>query len=494
MAILRFLSFFPLMSFLWWPCFDWQSEKLFCLLPVCQPNRFWLDACLECGLVKSELKRKNSKIPTNYRMAFLLIHRERPFPDPIITRLMQQLLNGLNYMHRHGFFHRDIKPENLLCQGPTQLKIADFGLARETRSRPPYTDYVSTRWYRAPEVLLRCTNYGSPIDMWAVGCILAELYTLKPLFAGRSEIDQLFKICTVLGSPNDKELISLARALNFKFPPFTAQPLQMTLPSLRSEALQLLTQLLQWNASKRPNAAQSLRHAYFRTTNADAMTGNETSIGKTSTGHHRRAANSMIRSTDRHPSVLPEPTKQGQLKQNSNSDWLLAESGEADKEKLQNTNESMPTNSHLLQGTQPHLQQQSLNSSLSVDSRLSLLVNQEVNSHLSKHTQDVVADASIGQMINGKWKSASSNNVSQSALNGANDTDWSLSKGMLPLDLGQSNGGQSLVDDSFNTETSIKDQYFSRSRYIAGQSSKNAFRSECKERFKQIDCWPIAIV
>ena len=105
-------------------------------------------------------------------------------------------------MHKHGFFHRDIKPENLLCNGPDLIKIADFGLARETRSRPPYTDYVSTRWYRAPEVLLRATNYSSPIDLWAVGCIIAELYTLQPLFPGRSEIDQIFRICSILGTPD----------------------------------------------------------------------------------------------------------------------------------------------------------------------------------------------------------------------------------------------------------------------------------------------------
>ncbi|XP_014673855.1 PREDICTED: serine/threonine-protein kinase ICK-like [Priapulus caudatus] len=94
-----------------------------------------------------------------------------------------------------------MKPENLLCSGPELVKIADFGLAREIRSRPPYTDYVSTRWYRAPEVLLRSTTYSSAIDIWALGCIAAELYTLRPLFPGSSEIDEIFKICTVLGTP-----------------------------------------------------------------------------------------------------------------------------------------------------------------------------------------------------------------------------------------------------------------------------------------------------
>ena len=91
-------------------------------------------------------------------------------------------------MHKHGFFHRDLKPENLLFQDGI-VKIADFGLARETRSRPPYTDYVSTRWYRAPEILLRSTTYQSPIDIFAMGCIMAELYILRPLFPGNNEAD-----------------------------------------------------------------------------------------------------------------------------------------------------------------------------------------------------------------------------------------------------------------------------------------------------------------
>ena len=115
-----------------------------------------------------------------------------------------------------GFFHRDLKPENLLCNGSDLVKIADFGLAREIRSRPPYTDYVSTRWYRAPEILLRSTSYSSPIDIWAVGCIAAECYTLRPLFPGSSEIDQLFKICGVLGTPtkvNNNILMCLNESL-----------------------------------------------------------------------------------------------------------------------------------------------------------------------------------------------------------------------------------------------------------------------------------------
>ena len=154
--------------------------------------------------------------------------REKHFPENMIRNSMYQIFQGLAFMHKHGFFHRDIKPENLLCKGDT-VKLADFGLAREIRSRPPYTDYVSTRWYRAPEVLMRSTVYNSPIDTWAIGCIMAELFTLRPLFPGSSEADEIYKICSVLGSPtmrNWGEGIRLASAMNFRFPHFAPTPLQ----------------------------------------------------------------------------------------------------------------------------------------------------------------------------------------------------------------------------------------------------------------------------
>ncbi len=132
---------------------------------------------------------------------FFFSFSDHLFPESVVKSIIFQVMQGLSYMHKYGFFHRDLKPENLLCNGPDLVKIADFGLAREIRSRPPYTDYVSTRWYRGPEILLRSTYYSSPIDIWAIGCIAAECYTLRPLFPGSSEIDQLFKICSVLGTP-----------------------------------------------------------------------------------------------------------------------------------------------------------------------------------------------------------------------------------------------------------------------------------------------------
>lgn len=142
-----------------------------------------------------------------------------------------QILQGVAYLHSHNIFHRDIKPENLLLKGDV-IKIADFGLAREMDSRPPYTDYIATRWYfyvsallrsryRAPEILLRSDHYNQAVDLWAVGCIMAEIITCSPLFPGKSEEDQIYKICTVLGTPTKEiweEGIVLANRLHFQFP------------------------------------------------------------------------------------------------------------------------------------------------------------------------------------------------------------------------------------------------------------------------------------
>ncbi|KFP32397.1 Serine/threonine-protein kinase MAK [Colius striatus] len=196
----------------------------------------------------------------------LMKDRNKLFPESVIRNMMYQILQGLAFIHKHGFFHRDMKPENLLCIGPELVKIADFGLARELRSQPPYTDYVSTRWYRAPEVLLRSSIYSSPIDMWAVGSIMAELYTLRPLFPGTSEVDEIFKICQVLGTPKKSdwpEGYHLASAMNFRFPQCVPISLKTLIPNASNEAIQLMSDMLNWNPKKRPTASQALKYPYF---------------------------------------------------------------------------------------------------------------------------------------------------------------------------------------------------------------------------------------
>ncbi|KAG5197340.1 serine/threonine-protein kinase MAK isoform X4 [Ovis aries] len=197
----------------------------------------------------------------------LMKDRNKLFPESVIRNIMYQILQGLAFIHKHGFFHRDMKPENLLCMGPELVKIADFGLARELRSQPPYTDYVSTRWYRAPEVLLRSSAYSSPIDVWAVGSIMAELYTLRPLFPGTSEVDEIFKICQVLGTPKKSdwpEGYQLASSMNFRFPQCVPINLKTLIPNASNEAIQLMTEMLNWDPKKRPTASQALKHPYFQ--------------------------------------------------------------------------------------------------------------------------------------------------------------------------------------------------------------------------------------
>ncbi|KAL0209076.1 hypothetical protein P9112_011663 [Eukaryota sp. TZLM1-RC] len=196
----------------------------------------------------------------------LLRNRDKPFPESKIRNIMYQVLQGLAHCHKHGFFHRDMKPENLLVSKDT-VKLADFGLAREIRSRPPYTEYVSTRWYRAPEVLLRSMSYNSPLDIWACGPIMAELYLLRPLFPGTSEVDQIYKICSVLGVPTAStwpEGLRLASAMNFKFPSIKATPLSSIISNASPEALQLMNDLMHYDPQKRPTAAQALQYPYFQ--------------------------------------------------------------------------------------------------------------------------------------------------------------------------------------------------------------------------------------
>ncbi|XP_039205576.1 serine/threonine-protein kinase MAK isoform X2 [Crotalus tigris] len=197
----------------------------------------------------------------------LMKDRNKLFPESVIRNILYQILQGLAFIHKHGFFHRDMKPENLLCMGPELVKIADFGLARELRSQPPYTDYVSTRWYRAPEVLLRSSVYSSPIDIWAVGSIMAELYTLRPLFPGTSEVDEIFKICQVLGTPKKSdwpEGYQLAAGMNFRFPQCVSINLKTLIPNASSEALFLMNTMLNWDPKKRPTASQALKFPYFQ--------------------------------------------------------------------------------------------------------------------------------------------------------------------------------------------------------------------------------------
>jgi len=129
---------------------------------------------------------KNSKSPHRHNELDLISEHE-------ILIIVKQILLGLDYIHEKGYIHRDLKPENFMINPNTlELKIIDFGTVKDiANSNPPFTTYICTRWYRAPECVLRAENYGTASDIFAVGCIMAELFNLRPLFPGSNELDQV---------------------------------------------------------------------------------------------------------------------------------------------------------------------------------------------------------------------------------------------------------------------------------------------------------------
>ncbi|XP_038725713.1 cyclin-dependent kinase F-4-like isoform X2 [Tripterygium wilfordii] len=209
---------------------------------------YFVFECMECNLYQ------------------LMKDREKPFAEAQLRKWCFQVFQGLVYMHQQGYFHRDLKPENLLVTKDV-IKIADFGLAREIDSQPPYTEYVSTRWYRAPEVLLQSYSYTSKVDMWAMGAIMAELFTLRPLFPGTSEADEIYKICNVIGSPTMEtwaDGLNLARAINYQFPQLGGVHLSAWIPSASEDAVNLIRSLCSWDPCHRPSAAEALQHPFFQ--------------------------------------------------------------------------------------------------------------------------------------------------------------------------------------------------------------------------------------
>lgn len=130
---------------------------------------------------------------------------------------LYQLLRGLKYIHSANVLHRDLKPSNLLLNANCDLKICDFGLARTTCETDFMTEYVVTRWYRAPELLLNCSEYTAAIDIWSVGCILMEIIRREPLFAGKDYVQQLTLITEVFSSLQFLSGLSICQKRNKKY-------------------------------------------------------------------------------------------------------------------------------------------------------------------------------------------------------------------------------------------------------------------------------------
>ncbi|KAI9639101.1 kinase-like domain-containing protein [Dioszegia hungarica] len=205
-----------------------------------------------------------------------IIRSGQPLSDAHFQSFIYQTLCGLKYIHSANVLHRDLKPGNLLVNADCELKICDFGLARGFQPGAAQTDqgaagymteYVATRWYRAPEIMLSFANYTSSIDTWSVGCILAELLGNKPIFKGEDYVDQLNKILNYLGTPTEETLrrVGSTRAQEYirSLPIKPRIHFKTLYPNASPTALDLLQKLLAFDPAKRLSCEEALAHPYL---------------------------------------------------------------------------------------------------------------------------------------------------------------------------------------------------------------------------------------
>lgn len=196
-----------------------------------------------------------------------IIRSNQILTDDHCQYFLYQILRGLKYVHSANVLHRDLKPSNLFLNANCDLKIGDFGLARTTSETDLMTEYVVTRWYRAPELLLNCSEYTAAIDIWSVGCILGEIVTRQPLFPGRDYVQQLRLITELIGSPDDSSLGFLrsenARKYVKQLPRYPRQNFALRFPNMSPGARDLLDRMLVFDPSKRITVDEALHHPYL---------------------------------------------------------------------------------------------------------------------------------------------------------------------------------------------------------------------------------------
>ncbi|KAJ1960555.1 MAPK protein hog1 [Dispira parvispora] len=189
----------------------------------------------------------------------------RPLEKKFIEYFLYQILRGLKYVHSAGVIHRDLKPSNILINENCDLKICDFGLARI--KDPQMTGYVSTRYYRAPEIMLTWQKYDVGVDIWSTGCIFAEMLEGKPLFPGKDHVDQFTIITKLLGTPPDDVIATIGSENTLRFvqslPKREPISFAQRFPNQDPVALDLLQKMLIFDPCKRITAAEALRHPFL---------------------------------------------------------------------------------------------------------------------------------------------------------------------------------------------------------------------------------------
>jgi len=197
----------------------------------------------------------------------LIRGRKSYLSESDVRLYMYQLCKSIEHLHKNGIFHRDVKPENVLLR-EQKVKLGDFGSCRSVFSKQPYTEYISTRWYRAPECVLTDGYYNHKMDIWSIGCVMFEIMTLQPLFPGANEVDQVAKIHDVLGTPSQTTLDKLrkykSRSLDFNFPYKRGSGLAKMIPFGSQDCRELILQLLVYDPDDRMSARQAVRHPFFK--------------------------------------------------------------------------------------------------------------------------------------------------------------------------------------------------------------------------------------
>jgi renal tumor antigen len=253
-----------------------------------------------------------------------LIKGRRHYLNPqLIKGYMWQLMKSLDHMHRKGIFHRDIKPENILIENSNDvskgLKLADLGSCRGIYSKQPYTEYISTRWYRAPECLLTDGYYGPEMDLWGAGCVFFEITSLYPLFPGSNEVDQINRIHKVLGSPSAEVLTKFrskgSSHISLEFPEAKGMGIPQLIPHAPADCIDLIVKLLKYDASERISARETMRHPFFkecRETEARLAQSQKASTGAPVLTETSRSAQPVKTGSSKTvPAAATEPVAQG---------------------------------------------------------------------------------------------------------------------------------------------------------------------------------------